>query len=152
MKTFNSNEQVQTLAARLYEASKLDTSTGVVTFNTTPDELLPEGITMDILQKVNRAYGDITSATMVATNNHALDGFKANSDLKEVTSEYHVGKDVQISHHVSREKTYNTKLNGVESSVTKYAENRSAFKFTSADSDLRKIRKEINAEALNVLA
>ena len=152
MKTFNANESVSTLARQLYEGSKLDASTGVVSFTTAPDALLPEGITMDVLAAVNRAYGDVTAATMVATNNRALEGFKDHSDLKEVTSEYNFGKDVQISHHVTREKTYNTKLNGVESSVTKHCENRAAFKFSAADSDLKKIRREINLEALNVLA
>jgi len=45
-----------------------------------------------------------------------------------------------MSHQVSREKTYHTKLNGVE--ATKYGENRASLKITTADASLKAIRKE----------
>lgn len=136
------------MATAIQKELKYDKESHTITGEDTYVKHIPEGLSEEVIEKVDNYNTTFIAATAHAVGNLAIEHMAKSKTLDSVSAQFDMGKHNHVTHEITREKTFpNPADNG--SPIVKHGSVSSVYKVYAGRNagELKKVRAEIEALA-----
>jgi hypothetical protein len=149
------HEEVVNLSAKIEAAIMIDTDAGIIKEKEPGkvyEQNLPDGLTLDLVEKINNYDTVFVAAGAHAYGNMAIKAMAENKGLKQVTGELKTIDKNKASYSVERSKEYVNHLQGGEK-TTKYGVTTTSYEIKAGKNSgqLKTVKNELAELALKML-
>ncbi len=140
------------LAEKLHNELKFDKETKTIPDNSFYEKHLPEGLTMEVVEKVDGYNTTFIAASAHAVGKVAIEHMAKEKSLDQVSAEFQMGKKNTISHVVHRERSF-TNPADPSKPITKMGDVSSVYTVHAGrnQGELKKVRNELHELAMSKL-